>query len=83
MLPIQFYRNMGAAIQVAIDLPLEADGKGRLFLAIPVHRKTDAATTVQQIARSADQALDFSHVESSSTREKVASGEWEARVSGS
>lgn len=83
MLPIQFYWNVGTAIQVAVDLTLEANGKGRFFLAISIDPKSHTATTVNQIARSADQALAFSHAESSSTREKVASGDWEASTSGS
>src|SRR5918912_757472 len=66
-LPVEFQRDMRAAVEVGPHGALVADGEGRRRLAEVFHLKAHAPAGVGERARSADQPLVASHRLSSGT----------------
>lgn len=56
LLPVQFDRNMAAAVQKCMDLPAIAHRESRLRYPRSIDRETQAMTAVDQRVAVADQA---------------------------
>ncbi len=56
LLPVDFDRQMGAAVQVGMHPSPETHGEGRFAEAVAIHREAQAASAVDQFFASADQA---------------------------
>ena len=57
LLPIQFDRHMGTAVQIRSHLPAKTHGERRFADTVTIHREAHATPAIDQFIAGADQAL--------------------------